>query len=164
MPQWRAIQVSTGHELAAARQIAKLGHQSFCLWCHRRSHRKGSPLVAVAYFPGYCFADADEQRFPDLLKVKGVQRILKGRPIPHSIIQELIARADIRGCISAPPLIGCWYRFKARGALARLQARIERIDKPRKTYVFIHLLGLDVPAIVSLDQIDTNEIVAAPVL
>jgi hypothetical protein len=152
--QWRAIRVTTRLELAVEKRIRKrLGVETFCPYRMRRSHRRGSPIVRSAYFPGYLFADLEAVWIDEVLAVRGVRSVIGARSIPQRVMVKLIGRADAQGLIVEPLEPGRYYQLQRPGALGQLVAKVDRLDGRKRARVFLRLLGVEIPASVLVQDL-----------
>ncbi|MDH5185892.1 MAG: transcription termination/antitermination protein NusG [bacterium] len=88
---WYAIYTKARHETKVAKQIAKLGCQSFLPKTKILSKRKDrKKVLEAALFPGYIFVKLNPIEFSKILGLPGTVRILGDRGKPAPIPEEEI--------------------------------------------------------------------------
>jgi hypothetical protein len=131
---WIAVQTITGRELVAGKSLEELGARVFLpLAQPRRMHRRGSPWVERAYFPGYLFAEVSAWLREHRMAAGVIDAVKAGHEpleIPVKIIEELRGRCDDRGVMLSPPpwlRAGGQARIGARTPLAGLQLILDAV-------------------------------------
>ena len=150
---WYAVWLRSHHEQVVAQQLSAKRFHTFLPEVPVWTHRSGSGPVRMPMFPGYLFVRdvMDKDRYIDLLKVRGIVRVLEAgwsrlTPVPNEDIEAIqrIVQADVPVFPHAHLAHGDQVRV-LEGPLAGLEGLFVE-DKPSKgrLVVSVNLLGRSV--------------------
>lgn len=154
--KWLAVMCEPRQEFFANQRLRRQGYWTFLPFERLRRKRKlpNRPgfkveVVETPYFPGYLFTAIRKptESVYAINETDGVSTVVycgsEPLPIPHAVMDELMARADNAGCVGAVDKVsrkrfqpGDAVRFVASSSFAGLVAQIEQ-DAGSKTRVWL---------------------------
>jgi transcriptional antiterminator RfaH len=147
--RWYVARTLPQRELHAARQLTNQGFRSFVprYWKNRRHARKVE-TVSAPLFPRYLFVviDHTRDRWRCINGTLGVDRLLmyggEPQPVPHGVVENLIATADLDGNIRFDFALNEGQMVKVTaGPFAELVGQLERLDDNGRVRVLLEILG-----------------------
>jgi transcription antitermination factor NusG len=147
--RWHVARTLPQRELQAARQLANQGFRSFVprYWKNRRHARKVETLSAPL-FPRYIFVVVSQtrDRWRSINGTLGVDRLLMSggepQPVPHGVVENLIAAADATGNIHFDFHLQEGQAVKiTAGPFAELVGQLERLDDNGRVRILLEILG-----------------------
>ena len=106
--------VASTHSKAESRALWHLRNQGYHAYlpCYRkrRTHARRTELVPAPLFPGYIFISVDigETRWHPIRSTIGIRHLIchgtEPVPVPKGVVEEIVAREDEHGIVSAPSL------------------------------------------------------------
>jgi transcription antitermination factor NusG len=147
--RWYVARTLPQRELHAAKQLANQGFRSFVprYWKNRKHARKVD-TVSAPLFPRYIFVVVDpmRDRWRSINGTLGVDRLLmyggEPQPVPHGVVENLIAAADLEGNIRFNFALNEGQMVKVTaGPFAELVGQLERLDDNGRVRVLLEILG-----------------------
>ena len=147
--RWYVARTLPQRELHAARQLNNQGFRTFVprYWKNRRHARKVE-TISAALFPRYIFVvvDRTRDRWRSINGTLGVDRLLmyggEPQPVPHGVVEHLIAAADLDGNIRFDFHLKEGQTVKViAGPFADLIGQLERLDDNGRVRVLLEILG-----------------------
>ena len=148
----RAVVCRSYSAVAEARAEDQLNRQAFRTFQPKRHktvrHARRLSTVEASFFPRYLFIvlDSSRHRWRSVNGTFGVSRLLmrgdKPHPVPHGIVEALIAAADVRGILqlASKLQVGGPVRLMA-GPFAEQLAILEELDDSGRVRVLLDILG-----------------------
>ena len=147
--RWYVARTLPQRELHAARQLNNQGFSTFVprYWKNRRHARKVE-TISAALFPRYIFVvvDRTRDRWRSINGTLGVDRLLMSggepQPVPHGVVENLAAAADLEGNIRFDFHLKEGQTVKVMaGPFADLVGQLERLDDNGRVRVLLEILG-----------------------
>jgi transcriptional antiterminator RfaH len=147
--RWYVARTLPQRELHAARQLNNQGFRTFVprYWKNRRHARKVE-TISAALFPRYIFVvvDRTRDRWRSVNGTLGVDRLLmyggEPQPVPHGVVENLVAAADLDGNIRFDVHLKVGQTVKVMaGPFADLVGQLERLDDNGRVRVLLEILG-----------------------
>ena len=147
--RWYVARTLPQRELHAARQ---LNNQGFCTFVPRywknRRHARKVETISAPLFPRYIFVvvDRTRDRWRSINGTLGVDRLLMSggepQPVPHGVVENLAAAADLEGNIRFDFHLKEGQTVKVMaGPFADLVGQLERLDDSGRVRVLLEILG-----------------------
>jgi transcriptional antiterminator NusG len=162
-PYWYGIHTRGRHEAKVERILRDCGLKTFLPLVKVPSRRRDRKIILdLPLFPGYLFVNAsiDQKTYLDIIRVKGVVRILGNNgnlsPVPERTIDSLKTMTE-----SDRPYFP--YRFLQRGTWVRILDGplagivgiiLDRSEKKRKLVVSVELFRRAVAAQIEEDAVE----------
>lgn len=152
--RWHVVYTAPNAEALASKAISDLGFQVFTPFEKRlrRLPNRKPQIYGAAYFPRYGFVrfDMEENKWPSILKAKGVLDILRNNAKPLSITDRIIDALKVADRIglfdkTRPPSVGMSVEVTA-GPFSGLLGRIMRARTGDRMDVLLRMFGAEVSA------------------
>jgi len=108
--RWFAVHTQPGAEAKAEAHLRNQGFGTFVpRYARRRSHARRIETVRAPLFPRYLFVELDLDRSPwrSVDGTVGVVSLVRAgdrpAPVPHGVVEELMASAGGNGLVRLPP-------------------------------------------------------------
>lgn len=147
--RWYVARTLPQRELYAARQLANQHFRSFVPRCLKnRRHARKVETISAPLFPRYIFVvvDRTRDRWRSINGTLGVDRLLmyggEPQPVPHGVVENLIAAADLEGNVRFDVHLKEGQTVKVMaGPFADLVGQLERLDDNGRVRVLLEILG-----------------------
>ena len=147
--RWFVARTLPQRELYAARQLANQGFRTFVpRYLKNRRHARKVETVSAPLFPRYIFVvvDRTRDRWRSINGTLGVDRLLmyggEPQPVPHGVVENLVAAADLEGNIRFDFHLKEGQTVKVMaGPFADLVGQLERLDDNGRVRVLLEILG-----------------------
>jgi transcription elongation factor/antiterminator RfaH len=147
--RWYVARTLPQRELYAARQLANQGFRSFVpRYLKNRRHARKVETISAPLFPRYIFVvvDRTRDRWRSINGTLGVDRLLmyggEPQPVPHGVVENLIAAADLEGNVRFDVDLKEGQTVKVMaGPFADLVGQLECLDDNGRVRVLLEILG-----------------------
>ena len=163
--RWYAVHTLPFAEARAEGQLHRQGFRTFQPKRHKTvRHARRLSRVEAPYFPRYLFIvlDLARDQWRSVNGTFGVSRLVmwgdQPHPVPHGVVEALIAAADARGILQFEDklLIGGPVRLMA-GPFAEQLAILDHLDDSGRVRVLLDILGRQVAI-----STDANNVLPLP--
>lgn len=147
--RWYILQLKPNGLKLALSNLARQGFECFNP-THIVSRRRpdGFKQHREPLFPGYLFVrfDPQEGHWRKLNSTRGVSRIIalsgEPTPVPQALMESLMARCDEMGQLRPPDELSAGDEVRITGGpFADLTTTIEKIDRSKRIWVLLDVLG-----------------------